>query len=72
MIQFYDLIDKAKPVENPTPLSFESLDAPYGYVLYRTSIPAVFENESQLNVTLLKYHDRASIFVDNVINIVFV
>lgn len=62
----FDLIDKATPVENVTPLSFEDLDAPYGYVLYRTSIPAEFENEKQLNITLVKYHDRASIFVDEV------
>ena len=62
----FDLIDKATPVENVTPLSFENLDAPYGYILYRTSIPAEFENEKQLNITLVKYHDRASIFVDEV------
>ena len=62
----FDLIDKATPVENVTPLSFEDLDAPYGYVLYRTSIPAEFENEKQLNITLVKYHDRASVFVDEV------
>ena len=62
----FDLIDKATPVENVTPLSLEDLDAPYGYVLYRTSIPAEFENEKQLNITLVKYHDRASIFVDEV------
>ena len=62
----FGLIDKATPVENVTPLSFEDLDAPYGYVLYRTGIPAEFENEKQLNITLVKYHDRASIFVDEV------
>ena len=62
----FDLIDKATPVENVTPLSFENLDAPYGYILYRTSIPAEFENEKQLNITLVKYHDRASVFVDEV------
>ena len=62
----FDLIDKATPVENVTPLSFEDLDAPYGYVLYRTSMPAEFENEKQLNITLVKYHDRASVFVDEV------
>ena len=66
VMSLFDLIDKATPVENVTPLSFEDLDAPYGYVLYRTSIPAEFENEKQLNITLVKYHDRASIFVDEV------
>ena len=66
VLSFFDLIDKATPVENMTPLSFENLDAPYGYVLYRTSIPAEFQNEEQLNITLVKYHDRASIFVDEV------
>ena len=66
VMSLFDLIDKATPVENVTPLSFEDLDAPYGYVLYRTSIPAEFENEKQLNITLVKYHDRASVFVDEV------
>ena len=66
VMSLFDLIDKATPVENVTPLSFENLDAPYGYVLYRTSIPAEFENEKQLNITLVKYHDRASVFVDEV------
>ena len=66
VMSLFDLIDKATPVENVTPLSFENLDAPYGYILYRTSIPAEFENEKQLNITLVKYHDRASIFVDEV------
>lgn len=66
VMSLFALIDKATPVENVTPLSFENLDAPYGYVLYRTSIPAEFENEKQLNITLVKYHDRASIFVDEV------
>ena len=66
VMSLFDLIDKATPVENVTPLSFENLDAPYGYILYRTSIPAEFENEKQLNITLVKYHDRASVFVDEV------
>lgn len=66
MLSFFALIDETTPVENLTPLSFESLDAPYGYVLYRTSIPPEFQKDNKMKITLMKYRDRASIFIDEV------
>ena len=66
MLSFFELIVKSTPVENLTPLSFESLDAPYGYILYRAPIPQEFQKDNKMEITLIKYRDRASIFIDEV------
>ncbi len=57
----------------PEPLSFEELDCPWGYVIYRTEIPEIapealtalpgYEN-SEMELSISDLHDRALIFVD--------
>jgi len=52
----FSVLDKiSEPVKNLFPLSFESLDCYYGYVLYRLNIK---ENETVSNVTVEKFSDR--------------
>ena len=52
----FSVLDKiSEPIKNLFPLSFESLDCYYGYVLYRLNIK---ENETVSNVTVENFSDR--------------
>ena len=62
-----------EPIENATPLTFESLEIPYGYVLYRTtSIGKLTKGVGKLTkgadviLDLGKFADRAHVYVDRV------
>lgn len=52
----------SKPVASPEPLTFEELDCPFGFVLYRAALPAIFDRE--LPIIPDDVHDRAMVFVD--------
>ena len=61
-LSIYSILDHFQPVESENPLSFEEMDIPYGYVLYRTSIQHVLKGEAILDMK--KMHDRAVVLVD--------
>ena len=49
-------------VHSVTPMTFESLDCPYGFVLYTTTIPGGFPFKEPLDINEVK--DRALVFAD--------
>ena len=69
MNRLLDLVSQLTPlgpVENMRPLMMEQLGQNYGFVLYRTRIPAqMAESQRMLNVTGL-VHDRAIVYVGTI------
>ena len=64
----FEIEEMQKPIENTTPFTFESLEMPYGYVLYRTSSIGDISKAggADLILDLGKFGDRANVFVDRV------
>jgi beta-galactosidase len=50
-----------KPVVSDTPLTMEQVDQAYGYILYRTKLPAAVEGKT---LALDAIHDYAQVYVD--------
>jgi beta-galactosidase len=50
-----------KPVVSDTPLTMEQVDQAYGYILYRTTLPAAVDNKV---LALDAIHDYAQVYVD--------
>lgn len=59
---FENLDALSAPIRSAEPLSFEELDCPYGFVLYRTITPSGWNRELTLNIKDVR--DRAMVFVD--------
>lgn len=59
---FENLGRLSKPVKAPEPLTFEELGCPFGFVLYRAGLPALFDRE--LPIVIKDVRDRAMVFVD--------
>ena len=60
---FDNLENIATPsIQSVTPLTFEALDCPYGFVLYTATIPGGFPMKKPLDVNGVK--DRAMLFAD--------
>lgn len=59
---FDNLNNISSPVKSPEPLSFEELDSPFGFVLYKTTTPCGWDRDVTLNMRDLR--DRALVFVD--------
>ena len=57
----WDQVDYSKAVESVEPMSFEELDHPYGYVLYRTEVVGCGA-PMELNIPYLR--DQADVFLD--------
>jgi len=60
-----ELYPSGAPFKSSKPQSFEQMNVSYGYVLYRTDIPASLKGDKVL-LTLKKLRDRATILVDKV------
>ena len=58
----FENIDLSESVRSPEPLTFEELEHPFGFVLYRAELPALFERE--IPITIKNVRDRAMVFVD--------
>lgn len=65
-ISLFTVIAKNPHINNTAPLSFESLNLSYGYMLYRTSVPQFDDQPVYHVVKLSKFHDRAIVFVDQI------
>jgi beta-galactosidase len=50
-----------KPIASDTPLTMEQVDQAYGYILYRTKLPAAVEGKT---LALDAIHDYAQVYID--------
>jgi beta-galactosidase len=48
------------PIDSPTPLTMEAVGQSFGYILYRTQLPAAVSGD----LTLTELHDYAQIYID--------
>ena len=58
----FENIELSASVRAPEPLTFEELEHPFGFVLYRAELPALFDRE--LPIVIKNVRDRAMVFVD--------
>uniref|UniRef100_A0A8C5HT96 Beta-galactosidase-like n=1 Tax=Gouania willdenowi TaxID=441366 RepID=A0A8C5HT96_GOUWI len=64
--EFLKIFSPSGPVKSKDPLTFEEMKQPYGYMLYRTTLPRNLSEPTPLISPLNGVHDRAYVSVNGV------
>lgn len=65
------LYPKGPPVTYKHPLTFESVNQSYGFLLYEALIPSKYRQVNVIDLFIEKVHDRSTIYIDDYPQVIF-